>query len=215
MYLISSGKNDWNVALKLDMAKTYNRVDQDFLQAMLARLDFSFLWLRLIAHCTQHCWFLVMVNGGFSRFFKSSRGLRQGNLLSPMLFVLASEYLSRGINKLFEEEHVLGVKIFLDSFAMTTCQCINVSKTSFWVAPNAPTLIIRMVKRLMGLVHKPFPFTYLGASIYVGWKKAMIFEPLIEALASMVVGWEKKVIESGLGIIQLPDMVESFSQKLW
>ncbi|KAL0421040.1 UNVERIFIED_CONTAM: hypothetical protein Slati_3126900 [Sesamum latifolium] len=224
MHSIGLGKNDWNVVLKRDMATAYDRVDWDFLQAMLARFP---LWLRLIANCTQHCWFSVMVNGGLSGFFKSSRGLWQGDPLSLTLFVLASKYLSRGLSKLFDENRLLGfvgsygvshlayvddvlifinsneyslskVKDFLDDFTTTTDQSINIFKSSFLVAPKAPALIIQRIKRLMGFVHKPFPFTYFGPLIYVGRKKSVLFEPLIEVLASKAAVGKRRCFLSGV-----------------
>ncbi|KAL0354169.1 UNVERIFIED_CONTAM: hypothetical protein Sangu_0998200 [Sesamum angustifolium] len=143
--------------------------------------------------------------------------------LSPTLFLLAAEYLSRGLNKLFgndsslafrgsqgishlayandcisftnsKESSLTRLKAFLDNFEEVLGQSVNVSKSSFIVAPKAPALVIQRVKHITGFVHKPLPFTYLGAPTYVRHKKSELFNPLIEALSSKVARWEKQVL---------------------
>ncbi|KAL0289405.1 UNVERIFIED_CONTAM: hypothetical protein Scaly_2703800 [Sesamum calycinum] len=52
-------------------------------------------------HAIKDCWFTVLVNGETAGFFKSTRGLRQGNTISPALFIIAAEALSKGIDHLF------------------------------------------------------------------------------------------------------------------
>ncbi|KAL0283523.1 UNVERIFIED_CONTAM: hypothetical protein Sangu_2884500 [Sesamum angustifolium] len=77
LHSLEANKKDWNVALKLDMAKVYDRVDWVFLETVLLILGFLEHWIRLVRNCVQNCWFSVMINGSLSGFFKSSRGLRQ------------------------------------------------------------------------------------------------------------------------------------------
>ena len=55
--------------------------------------------------------YAVLVNGQPIKFFKSSRGLRQGSTLSLLLFLLIVEGLSRLINKAKEEGKLVGIKI--------------------------------------------------------------------------------------------------------
>ncbi|KAL0405921.1 UNVERIFIED_CONTAM: hypothetical protein Slati_3906000 [Sesamum latifolium] len=89
-----------NLVIKLDMSKAYNRVNWNFQCRRWAFLtNFSLLSSMLL----KNCWFIVLVNGEASGFFKSTQGLRHGDPISPALFILAAEAFSSGIDLLFNE----------------------------------------------------------------------------------------------------------------
>ncbi|XP_027152134.1 uncharacterized protein LOC113752202 [Coffea eugenioides] len=97
---IKKSNRGGNVVIKLDMMKAYDRVSWPFLLQVLRYFGFSETWIDMIWRLISNIWFSVLVNGGSHGFFKSSRGLRQGDPISPALFVIGAELLSRALNKL-------------------------------------------------------------------------------------------------------------------
>ena len=83
------------VLCKLDVEKVYDHVSWDFLMYMLQRCGFSEKWRKWIRYCILTVKFSILINGSPSDFFGSSRGLWQGDPLSPLLFDIVMEALSR------------------------------------------------------------------------------------------------------------------------
>jgi hypothetical protein len=83
------------VLCKLDMEKAYDHVNWKFLLYFLRKCGFGERWCSWIKHCISSTRFSVLINGVPSDFFGSSRGVRQGDPLSPFPFVLVMEAFSR------------------------------------------------------------------------------------------------------------------------
>ena len=70
---------------------------------MLTRCGFSEKWRQWIKLCISIAQFSILVNGSPSGFFAGSRGLRQGDPLSPFLFVIVIEALSHLLDRAVRE----------------------------------------------------------------------------------------------------------------
>lgn len=92
-------------AMKIDIAKAFDSVNWKFLLDTLRALNIPEEFIHWIKLCVCTASFSVQVNGELAGFFQSKRGLRQGCALSPYLFVICINVLSRMLDKAAERKH--------------------------------------------------------------------------------------------------------------
>ncbi|XP_028084227.1 uncharacterized protein LOC114285386 [Camellia sinensis] len=100
-----------HMAVKLDFNKAYDRVEWDFLSALLQKMGFHTVWIRWVMECVTTVTFSIFANGEKRASIIPTRGLRQGDPLSPYLFILVADVLSKLLTRSLHNNLLSGFKL--------------------------------------------------------------------------------------------------------
>lgn len=99
-----------SMLMKIDIQKAYDKVDWRFLCKCMEAFGFSKQWINLIFNCISSPRISILINGSPEGFFSISRGIRQGDPMSPFLYIIMAEALGRAIMKQQVEGKIMGLK---------------------------------------------------------------------------------------------------------
>ena len=132
------------VLCKLDVEKAYDHVNWDFLLYLLQRCGFPPRWRSWIRFCISTVRFSILINGCPSGFFESSRGLRQGDPLSPLLFVIVMEALSRLMDRAVHGGHLSGFMVGISEGREVMVSHLLFADDTLMLCEAAPLQIVKL-----------------------------------------------------------------------
>ena len=79
--------------IKIDISKAYDKLSWQYMENMLREYGFSTKWAECVLDLVTTPFFYILLNGSPTNLFKPSQGIRQGDILSPFIFILMAEGL--------------------------------------------------------------------------------------------------------------------------
>jgi hypothetical protein len=104
-------KDNGFVGIKLDIAKAYDNLEWNFIENIMRAMGFPPNTINVIMNCIRIVSFSILINGQPTESFSPNRGIRQGDPLSPYIFIICVAVLSGLITKNLHEGHIHGVTI--------------------------------------------------------------------------------------------------------
>lgn len=209
--------------LKIDIAKAFDSVAWNFLLEVLAYLGFRRRWREWISSILSTASTKILLNGRPGRRICHARGLRQGDPLSPMLFVLVMEVLNHLVCWLDAQgflaplgivalpfrvslyaddvvlfvaprlEDLLVVKAAVDLFGWASGLFANMDK-SVATPIGCSEQEVDLVRETLSCRVKNFPCRYLGIPLSIYRVRRVDEQRLVDSVASRIPQWKGKLL---------------------
>ena len=236
--------NKENCAIKFDISKAFDTVKWSFIGSVLQAMGMPLQFIHWMKLCISTAAFTINVNGSLEGFFQSARGIRQGCSLSPYLYVILNNVLSKMLNKAAAagefgyHQQCQDVKLthlcFADDILVFTNGTANsllgilgvmrrfasVSGLHINVAKSSIYVTGRNISALlttadsMGISVGTLPIRYLGMPLTTKTLSSHDYEPLIEKIRGKMLCWSNRFL-SFAGRLQLIQSVITSMVNFW
>ncbi|GJU36769.1 reverse transcriptase, partial [Tanacetum coccineum] len=180
------------LALKIDMSKDYDRVEWPFIRAVLSKFGCTSHFSNLIMAYVSSVSFSFTINGQVSGHMTPTRGLRQGDPISPYIFVMCAEVLSSMVRKSISEGHIHGVKV--ENYIHTILPSFNYEKSEISFSANVDIHIRTRIIECLNVREVGHQDKYLGLPSVIGRSKKVVFEAILDKIKKKLGGWKEKTL---------------------
>nr|KAJ0197785.1 hypothetical protein LSAT_V11C700368170 [Lactuca sativa] len=200
------------VLFKFDFDKAFDSINWNYLDSVLDQMGFGSKWRAWIRGCLFSSRASIIMNRCDTKEFNISRGMRQGDPLSPFLFIIAMEGLNVALKTAGER---VSIKVF--NFQVQSEESHSHSKMFLGYVPQS---LYNWVN-ILGCKAATLPFTYLGVPIGANMKLIKGWKPVIDKFKSKLSKWKSKTLNLPTyymslflvpcGVVETPEKsVESF-----
>ncbi|XP_074267102.1 uncharacterized protein LOC141590406 [Silene latifolia] len=210
--------------MKVNLRKAYDSIEWIFVEQMLDAMHFPPHLIKLIMQCVSTTSYSISLNGQIHGYFPGCRGLRQGDPMSPLLFTLCMEYLSRLLEMgswipgfhfhplckklrlthlmfvddllLFCKGEVKSICIIMELFKrFSSASGLHInSEKSDFYSNGMSIATVDKILQGTGFKKGDLPFKYLGVKISHKRLTKMDCNVLVDRMISRIRGWNSRKI---------------------
>eukprot|EP00253_Pinus_taeda_P012127 PITA_12127 len=225
--------------LKIDLSKAFDSISWDYMQKVLHAFGFDNAWIRWVSSLISSAFFSILINGIPTSTFRASRGIRQGDPLSPFLFIIMAEGLGRSIKNAIQTQKLKGITLhqaptvshqqFVDDnmiFGYSSVQearalnslLLPFSKASGTLINSVKSQIFffnthpttqRAIARILGFSIASLPSKYLGAPLFAYARKHSSWTSLLEKLEAKLSLWTHRSLNMASRMILIKAVLQS------
>ncbi|GJY71904.1 RNA-directed DNA polymerase, eukaryota, reverse transcriptase zinc-binding domain protein [Tanacetum coccineum] len=216
-----------SLIFKVDFEKAYDSVRWDFLDDILVKFGFGIKWRGWIQNCLNSSKGSILVNGSPTEEFQFYKGLKQGDPLSPFLFILVMESLHISFQRVVDVGMFTGIKL---SSSLNISHLFYADDAIFlgqWNDSNIDTLVhvmecfyrvsglrinlckskimgihvdadrIKSAASKLGCLVLNTPFLYLGTKVGENMSRVHAWKEVIVKIKSRLSNWKLKTLSIG------------------
>ncbi|GJR05390.1 RNA-directed DNA polymerase, eukaryota [Tanacetum coccineum] len=198
-------KKKQTLIFKVDFEKAYDLVRWDFLDDVLKKFGFGNKWCTWIQSCLRSSRGSIIINGSPTEEFQFFKGLKQGDPLSPFLFILIMESLHLSFQKVVDVGMFKGIKLspsvnlshlfYADDavFMGQWCLRINMRKTKI-MGVHVDDQKVKNVATKLGCLILNTPFSYLGTKVGGSMSRVQAWTEVIDKVKSRLSNGKMKAL---------------------
>ncbi|GAU47110.1 hypothetical protein TSUD_403430 [Trifolium subterraneum] len=224
---LAKRRKDKCLFFKVDFERAYNTVNWNFLDYMMARMGFAEGWRRWICACVFQSSMYVLVNGSTTEDFIVGKGLRQGDPLSPFLFLIVAEGLTglmrTAVDNGMFQGYKVGNNISFNTFqfaddtifvgegnweniwtiktVLRSFEIVSGLKVNFYKSKlygvNIEDYFLRASSAYLNCEVDSIPFRFLGLPVGANPRRRAIWLPILDSMRKRLCAWNGRNLSIG------------------